>query len=180
MRNIFIVLHLFIVACNQEKITDKEISQDKLSDIEVIKVDLNITSQLEENSDSVFYDTTRYYQGAKSTEYIQKDKNEITKVFHDTLGNIMAIMKYENDSLIEGAEYYPNGQIMGKLPERKNGKLDGPVRYYYENGRVRSEGVFKNGLLFGKWKNYSEEGRLISIDDHGEGNLNPIKTTKVE
>ena len=63
---------------------------------------------------------------------------------------------------------------------RKNGKLDGPVRYYYKNGRVRSEGVFKNGLHFGKWRNYSKEGRLISIDDQRKGNLNPIKTTKVE
>lgn len=170
MRKFLIILTLCISGCKQET----------LSDIEIIKIDSNIINKLIEESDSVYYDTIRHFEGAKATLYFQKNKNELTKVFHDTLGNIVAILNYRNDSIINGTEYYANGQIMGKLPERKNGRLDGQARYYYDNGRVRSEGFFKNGLWFGEWKNYTKEGKIISIEYYVEGNINPIKTTKVK
>ena len=39
---------------------------------------------------------------------------------------------------------------------------DGPVKYYYPNGNVSSEGTLRNGKPDGYWKSYSESGRIKS------------------
>ena len=39
---------------------------------------------------------------------------------------------------------------------------DGPQRFFYSNGKVSSEGNFKNGIPDGVWKAYYENGNLKS------------------
>ena len=41
--------------------------------------------------------------------------------------------------------------------------------FYYENGRIASEGLFKNGLPQGIWKSYYEDGTLKSIGNKKAG-----------
>ena len=94
-------------------------------------------------------------------------------MFKDSIGNVVAHNKTKNDKVFFAIEYFPNGQARGKLPEKINGEYNGQVRYYYEYGRVKSEGQFKKGLWSGEWKNYDKDGHLISIDDYGDRNVNP-------
>ena len=46
--------------------------------------------------------------------------------------------------------------LLAQLPK------DGPVKYYYPNGNVSSEGTLRNGKPDGYWKSYSERGRIKS------------------
>ena len=48
----------------------------------------------------------------------------------------------------------------------KNGKEDGPLKEYWENGQLRYEGTFKNGERYGLWKFYNSNGKIISRTRH--------------
>ena len=39
---------------------------------------------------------------------------------------------------------------------------DGPFRWYYENGNIRTEGTYKNDIMVGVIKEYNEDGTLKS------------------
>ena len=38
---------------------------------------------------------------------------------------------------------------------------DGPVKFYYDNGQLKSEGTKKDGKLDGLWKYYDSNGQLM-------------------
>lgn len=46
---------------------------------------------------------------------------------------------------------------------------DGYNIFYYENGRIASEGLFENGLPIGVWKSYYADGTLKSIGKKSKG-----------
>ena len=163
-------LLLFIQSCGQTK----------LSDIEVIKLDTKVIDDLKRTSDTAYTEEIGRADFFTVDYYINYKDSVTTKILKDSLGNVVGLNKSKNDKVFLVAEYFPNGQIKRKLREIKNGELDGLTRYYYEDGRIRSEGQFKNGLWSGQWKEYDKDGHLISIDEYGEGNVNPIKTTKVK
>ena len=167
---ILLGLLFFIQSCGQEK----------LSDIEVIKFDTKEIDDLKRTSDTTYTEQIGRADFFTVDYYINNKDSVTSKIFKDSLGNIVGFNKSKNDKVFFVAEYFPNGQIMGKLPERRNGELDGVARYYYEDGRIRSEGQLKKGLWSGQWKEYDKGGHLISIDEYGDGNVNPIKTTKVK
>lgn len=56
-------------------------------------------------------------------------------------------------------EYYENGKLQSEGFE-KNGNLEGLYRSYYENGNVKTEAVFKDGKPEGSFKSYFENGKL--------------------
>ncbi len=55
--------------------------------------------------------------------------------------------------------YYENGKISSE-GTMLNGKPDGYWKNYYENGRLKSEGNRKNFLLDSLWRFYNEKGQL--------------------
>ena len=50
------------------------------------------------------------------------------------------------------------GEYQGSL---KNGKWDGAVVSYWENGQLESKGNFKNGKRDGVWVSYNEDGTVF-------------------
>lgn len=57
------------------------------------------------------------------------------------------------------------------------GEQDGPFKLHYENGQVKSEGSFRNGLLHGLTKKYYESGQLQGEGCYKNGELDgPYKT----
>ena len=56
-------------------------------------------------------------------------------------------------------EYYKDGKLQSEGFER-NGNLEGVYKSYYENGRVKTEAFFKGGRPEGAFKSYYENGKL--------------------
>lgn len=154
--------------------------QTKLSDIEVIKFDPETITNLEKTSDTIYTEHIGRADFYTADYFINRKDSVITKLFKDSIGNVVGYNKTKNGKVFFAMEYFLNGQARGKLPVKINGDYNGQVRYYYEDGRVKSEGQFKNGLWSGEWKNYDKDGHLISIEDYGNGNVNPKKTTKIQ
>jgi antitoxin component YwqK of YwqJK toxin-antitoxin module len=154
--------------------------QTQKSDIEIIKFDIKIIDELQKTSDTTYIEQVGRADFYTIEYFINRKDNVTTKIFKDSLKNVVAHTKSINDKVFFAIEFFPNGQARGKLPEKIDGEYNGTARYYYEDGRVKSEGQFKKGLWSGEWKNYDKNGTLISIDDYGNGNVNPIKTTEVK
>ena len=163
-------LLLFLYSCGQ---TNK-------SDIEIIKFDTKIIDDLQKSSDTTYSECIGRADFYSVEYFINYKDSVITKIVKDSIGNVVALNQTKNNKVFFAIEYFPNGQVRGKLPEIIDGEYNGLARYYYEDGRVKSEGLFKKGLWSGKWKNYDRTGNLISIDDYGDGNINPIRTTEIK
>jgi antitoxin component YwqK of YwqJK toxin-antitoxin module len=52
-----------------------------------------------------------------------------------------------------------------------NKKKHGPYFYYYENGKLKISGWFKNDLKDGVWKEYDEKGKLLETKTYIAGEL---------
>lgn len=170
MELVLVVILLSVASC----------SDSLKSDIEIIKFDIETIDILRQTSDTIFSEKVKSNY-ATTAEYFIDLKDSVTnKIYKDSIGNVVAHTRYKNDILLYVSEYFPSGQIKGKLPERINGEYNGFARYYYENGRVKSEGEFLKGLQVKEWKNYDESGTLVSIDYYADGNINPIKTRKIK
>ena len=155
MNKIILVALLLISFCSCK--------QKKLSNIEVIKLDTTFIDSLRRASDKYythviggneFYFEDFYHNFKDSTK---------TKIFKDSLNNIVWVKKYKNWVIFFSAEYYPNGQLKGKT-KFPPGKVDGPATYYYPDGRVRSEGQWHNHRQVGTWMNYNDKGELEKIE----------------
>jgi antitoxin component YwqK of YwqJK toxin-antitoxin module len=72
--------------------------------------------------------------------------------------------------------YYDNGKLSSEGPMR-DGKPDGYWKTYYQNGKLKSEGNRKNFELDSTWKFYNEQGRLTFEYTYRGGKKNgPLKT----
>lgn len=169
-RTIIILLLFFLSSCGQ---TER-------SDIEVIKFDPKTIDDLKRTSDTIYTEYIGRTDFYTADHFVNRKDSVTAKLFKDATGNVVALNRSKNETVFFAMEYYPNGQARGKLPEKTDGAYNGQVRYFYEDGRVKSEGQFKNGSRSGEWKNYDSDGYLISIDDHGEGSVSPRKTTKIK
>jgi len=67
--------------------------------------------------------------------------------------------------------YYENGKLSSEGP-MKEGKPDGYWKNYYKTGLLKIEGNRKNFLLDSTWKFYDEKGRLSKIITYAQGKKN--------
>lgn len=133
--------------------------QSKNSDIEVIKFDTKIIDSLKNASDTIY---TKILKGSDwySADYYINLKDSIeNKIFKDSSGNIVALIEQKKGADIFAAEYYPNGQLMGKM-QYKDGKVEGIATYYYSDGRIKETGELYNDKEIGIWKDYNTKGEL--------------------
>lgn len=70
--------------------------------------------------------------------------------------------------------YYDNGKISSEGSMRE-GKPDGYWKTYYLNGKIKSEGNRKNYELDSVWKFYNEKGKIISEINYVSGKKEGIK-----
>jgi len=144
-------------------------SEKQRSSIEVIKYDKNLVENIKAKFDST---KTRILKRDDfwTVEHYYIDSTKESKIMKDSLNNIVAIVIIENGVNVFAQEYYPNGQLIGKT-DFPPGKVDGHATYYYKDGRIKSQGLWKNYRQVGKWEKYDKDGYLIEInefDDNGE------------
>jgi antitoxin component YwqK of YwqJK toxin-antitoxin module len=163
-----IVAISFFLSCNSK--------EGEESSVEVILVNQHRLDSIRNNSDTGYTRSIGAAEFNKAEQYLDKKDSIISKIMRDTGDNVVAVVQFKANTRITYEEYYPNGQLKGKLPLDAKGKFQGPARYYYEDGRVKSEGAYENGFFSGKWKNYDESGKLVSVDEYDK-NGQLIKST---
>jgi len=83
---------------------------------------------------------------------------------------------YVVDTYIDGKKngsvesYHENGQVWDK-GNYKDGKLDGPFEKYYQNGQLNQKGNYKDGKKEGFWEFYYQNGQLQYKENYKDGKL---------
>ena len=77
----------------------------------------------------------------------------------------------DNQEFVRERAYFYNGQISVET-NYKDGKEDGKVIWYYENGQIREKGNYNSGLNSrlglkdGKWIWYNEDGSIEKVKEY--------------
>ncbi len=103
--------------------------------------------------------------------YFNKKDSSVCQVMKDSASNIRQVIIAKNDIRTFFAQYYPNGQLMAKLPLDKYGQYYGECSYFFEDGTIESSGSYEHGLKKRDWKKYDDKGNLIvteQYDDNGQ------------
>lgn len=136
------------------------------SGVEIIKVNNARLDLIRNNSDSGFTRIIGAGEFYSAEQYFNIKDSVISKIMKDTAGHITGFVQFSKNIRTDYAEYYSNGQLKAKLLLDDKGRFEGPAAYYYEDGRVKSEGLYAQGFFSGTWKNYSPEGKLVSTDEY--------------
>jgi antitoxin component YwqK of YwqJK toxin-antitoxin module len=86
-------------------------------------------------------------------------------------GRLVADYNYQN-GLLEGdiKTYYPSGKLL--LLEHYNlNNHQGEAIEYFESGKEKRKGIYKNDLKEGEWTLYDENQNVISKERYKEGSL---------
>jgi antitoxin component YwqK of YwqJK toxin-antitoxin module len=113
-------------------------SKEKINSKEILDT-LNILS------DTIFVDTAKYNRAPKATIYANNSAKTYFQVFENPKGIITAIAFFKNRTEINVAEYFNNGQVMCSFKVTDEGIRDGKFICYYEDGKYRRTGYYKNG-----------------------------------
>jgi len=105
-----------------------------------------------------------YFFGDTMTYSIDRNREQKVKI----------ILIQKNEMTIENFEVWEtNGQIMVDM-SFKDGILDGMNKFYHENGRLRSHGIWTNNYFWGDWKEYDQDGNLIKITHYNDDKTNKV------
>jgi antitoxin component YwqK of YwqJK toxin-antitoxin module len=66
---------------------------------------------------------------------------------------------------------YPNGKLKETYTVNKTGEKDGPYQLYSENGVLKEESTYKNGLFIGKRKLFYDDGTLEIEENYIDGGI---------
>jgi antitoxin component YwqK of YwqJK toxin-antitoxin module len=106
---------------------------------------------------------TRYYylngQVRKEVSFREGLEEGLAREF-DKDGRIITLITYKSGFITER-------ELINRFDY--NGKKHGIWKYFYPDGMVRQEGTFKHGLENGYFKEYDEEGNLLSTAKYAEG-----------
>ena len=108
-------------------------------------------------------------QKLSEVQYFNEKRDGSCKYWYKT-GQLMSSGLYKNGKMYGPfISYYENGQIQSQGNYNYNesdiySRKDGIWKYYYENGKILSESIIKNGVE--ELKFYDKEGNLLP---EGEG-----------
>lgn len=105
---------------------------------------------------------------ATATYFINARDSTVTQVMKDNDDVIRQVIIEKNKIRIYFASFYPNGQMVAKYKFDNFGQYSDSSNEYYQNGFLKSEGVYKNGLHIGKWKNYDSTGKYVSTAEYNQ------------
>ncbi len=98
----------------------------------------------------------QHVQGNDGKTYYDAAKTKLKEVFNYKQ---VTIFSEKGDHSIVGTEQ----------------KKHGPYFYYYENGKIRISGNYKDDLKTGTWKYFDENGKMIKTETYEKGKLVPQK-----
>ncbi len=89
-----------------------------------------------------------------------------TLIWYDEQDRVTGLVEYKNNVLQDSIHFFSNGQRMFTFLFNKEGKPSGPARFFYEDGRVREDGRFENGIKTGVWRTFKPDGLLEMVNEY--------------
>lgn len=144
------------------------------SDIYTETVDDQMVANLKQGADSIktisldpnSLSSTPFWIKGESLYYGKENKT--IRLWYDEQDRISGLVEYRGERLIDSIQFFSNGQRAFTLPlDTLTGLLNGPVRFYHPDGRVRQDGRFEKGIKTGIWREFNEKGKLQTTHEFG-------------
>jgi antitoxin component YwqK of YwqJK toxin-antitoxin module len=142
-----------------------------------VKLDKPWLDSIIKNSDSSY--TKPYFRTDFVTAgyYLNSKDSSLCQVMKDSAGIVRQVIIVRKEVRTFYGQYYTNGQLHAWLPFDDSGQYNGAAEFYYDNGKIKSSGVYTHGVKTGKWKNFSSTGVLTAVEEFNpDGEL--LKTTQ--
>lgn len=127
------------------------------------KIAVALLDSITKNSDSTYSKKYRTRDFATADYYLFKKDSSLCQVMKDSAHTIRQILVTRKNTQTYFAQFYANGQLIADVKLDDFGQRDGNATYYYQNGNIKSSGIYHHGLAAGEWKEYEENSRTISI-----------------
>jgi hypothetical protein len=168
-KNLTILLFLTFTACRDSEKSAIEIVKFDSSEIHLLRQNSDSIIRLPDNDISVVYQDN-YFLKDSSVFWVWTDKKS---------GIVRGTKRIKNGITYNWLEYHATtGQLIGQsetdyIDSYDNRHKDGIVKWYYEDGRIKLLGKYRNNIRVGDWKYYDTQGNLDSIESYdNEGNIN--------
>jgi antitoxin component YwqK of YwqJK toxin-antitoxin module len=121
---------------------------------------------------------TMYDENGKKNafgKYVKKEKDSVW-TYYSPPGYLSYRESYRN-GLLHGEKlvFYPPENDKSATQQvfqqyaYMNGKLEGPVKEYFPNGKLKLEGTYKDDNSHGEWKKYHPNGKLFFHERYKNG-----------
>lgn len=180
---------IFLIACSQSA----ELNEATIEGLASIPVEAkkepyahnaNLIKVTLERGPGIPSEQGDYFNGQKHGTWATYHNNELVKSVTTYIDGVKQGVHVELDDrgqLLLKA-YYNNGQYDGdylaykrtKVVERRrynNGKLEGTLKKYYDNGNIMEESIYQDGKLNGIAKWYDQEGNITLEYEYQDGQL---------
>ena len=106
-----------------------------------------------------------YYDsdGSLSSEKEYSDDEIVFRKLFSGDGTVYQDADYKySKELVLITDYYPDGSISNRITHLKDSLTvaHGELVSYYENGRLRAKGTYKDGEIDGPWVSYNSDGTV--------------------
>ncbi|WP_133256578.1 toxin-antitoxin system YwqK family antitoxin [Flavobacterium tibetense] len=124
------------------ELSDKIFAIKKIDSKKVLKL-------IEKNSTEIFEDTAKTDFNPKPLIYSNLAGKTFFKVYERPKGTVYAISFYKNNTEINTAEYFDNGQVQCLFKIDKKGIKNGKYNCFHRNGKIRKSGEYLNNKNIG-------------------------------
>lgn len=120
-----------------------------------------------------FYKLKRKKSVLSAVKIFNEENNQAEVTFMASSGNIISKGKMSGKSFIGKWIFYHKNSDIPMIEENynSNGELDGKRSVMFINGKIAEVAEYKNNLLNGVSKTYSESGRLLQESTYSEDKL---------
>jgi hypothetical protein len=81
-------------------------------------------------------------------------------LYYDAQDRVVLMTEKRYQLTVDSVAFHPNGQRLFQLQLNSKGLADGSARFFYADGRTRSDGRYANGIKTGIWREFKPNGRL--------------------
>lgn len=118
----------------------------------------------------------KYANGKTEVETIIEEGQLISiKMYYESGEISMLITVDDNRISAKRISYNINGKIEFEENITLDGKKNGATRSYHENGGIRREVYYKNGLLDGIGRNFYDNGKILIESEYENGKEKTLK-----
>ena len=122
--------------------------------------------------DGSLHRSERWVMGVLMVDAEEVEKIELKREIDPNTGTIAKIgaylsgkpqgvhREYNPQGEVIGGQLYNKGILLAEGITDEQGRRQGPWKFFYEDGELRSEGSYKDNLRVGKWKYYFLDGKI--------------------
>ncbi|HMP92810.1 MAG TPA: hypothetical protein PKD90_08060 [Phnomibacter sp.] len=142
------------------------------SPVMVETVDTSYVQQLAALSDSVKPVSVQSSPMAQALgastgmDYWHRPSKKQLRIWYNAMGKVCGLEEQKDGIMQDSVAFYENGQRLFTFTFTPQGIKEGPVRYYYPDGRVKTDGWYKANQPTGVWRYFNEQGKLLYSEEY--------------